>query len=203
MKILLASNNKHKAKEINEILYKEDAPDFELLAPADLGLENLDITEDGDTLEENARKKAAGFYEKAEAPCFADDTGLEIDALGGMPGVRSARYSGVYGDDAANRAKVLAALENVPDAKRTARFRTVICYFDGSQAAYAEGICEGRITNEERGANGFGYDPIFIPDGYRETFAEMAPELKNRLSHRAKAAANFVELLKKKAPPKK
>lgn len=196
MKILLASNNKHKAEEINAILNKEATGGFELLIPSNLGLQDADITEDGETLEENARKKAEGFYKLAGTPCFADDTGLEIDALAGAPGVRSARYSGAYGDDAANRAKALAALKNVPAGKRTARFRTVICYYDGQNHAYAEGICEGRITNEERGTNGFGYDPIFAPNGYDQTFAQMPPELKNRLSHRAKAAANFVEILK-------
>ena len=159
--------------------------------------ELFDVVEDGLTLEENAFKKASEYHNLTVLPCFADDTGLEIDALNGEPGVHSARFAGEHGNDAENRKKVLYLLSNFPIEKRTAQFRTVICFYDGSKPYFIEGICKGKINFDEKGTNGFGYDSIFIPDGSTKTFAEMNPFEKNEISHRGKAIRNFVQFLKK------
>ncbi len=198
MKILLASNNRHKQRELQAI-FDENAPGLiDLVLPADVLDEKIDVIEDGDTLEANAMKKADEFYRTTGLPCIADDTGLEIDALNGAPGVHSARFAGEYGNDAANRKKALEQLEGVPIENRTARFRTVICFAGESGFEFVEGRCEGKIIDEERGKEGFGYDPIFVPESYDKTFAQMSPEEKNDISHRADAARNFVEILKKR-----
>jgi XTP/dITP diphosphohydrolase len=195
MKLLIGTNNKHKAREIQQILDKRNPGEVKLLTPAEVLGKVIDVEETGATLEENAFLKASKYFEMTKIPCFADDTGLEIDALSGLPGVQSARFSGVHGNDAANRKKVLDLLEDVPSEKRTARFRTVISFADGKNVKYFEGRCEGKIINEERGQNGFGYDSIFVPDEYKQTFAEMNPEKKNELSHRSKAVLNFLNYL--------
>ncbi|MBI5325964.1 MAG: RdgB/HAM1 family non-canonical purine NTP pyrophosphatase [Ignavibacteriae bacterium] len=196
MKLLIGTNNQHKVREIKEILDKEFQGIFEIVTPADVLDSSIDIEETGKTLEENAFLKSSEFYSLTNVPSISDDTGLEIEALNGEPGVNSARYSGVHGNDAENRKKVLNLLNGVPEEKRNARFRTVICYFDEGKAEFIEGICSGRINEEERGVNGFGYDPIFVPDGFDKTFAEMTSEEKNLLSHRGKAVRNLVEFLK-------
>lgn len=193
--ILIASNNKHKASEINEIFDKLTPFKVNLLLPADVGLSGLDVEESGLTLEDNAMLKAKAFYEKSGIPSFADDTGLEIDFLNGAPGVHSARFSGVHGNDPANRVKALQLLSGIEQTKRTARFRTVICYYDGNEAVFTVGICNGHISESEKGSGGFGYDSIFVPEGYSKTFAEMTPTEKNRLSHRSKAVNSFALLL--------
>jgi len=144
----------------------------------------LDVVEDTDTLEGNAELKARAFFDKAQIPVIADDTGLEIDALDGRPGVYSARFAGEDVTYADNRRKALELLANIPDKKRTARFRTVICYFDGKRKEFIEGRCDGKIIFEDRGDAGFGYDQIFMPDGYDRTFAEMSADEKNAISHR-------------------
>jgi XTP/dITP diphosphohydrolase len=196
MKILLASNNKHKAKEILDKV-QEAKLEVEILMPGEVFPDVLDVEETGQTLEENAFLKANFFYKKFNLPTLADDTGLEVDALGGEPGVFSARFSGIYGDDMANRLKLLNLLKNVPEGKRTARFRTVICFIDNGNPTFFEGVCLGEITTEQRGEGGFGYDSIFVPKGYSLTFAEMSFEEKNRISHRSRAIERFVDFLKK------
>ncbi len=195
MKILLATNNRHKAKEIGQIFdaHKKDA--IEILLPKDVLTEPLDPVEDSPTLAGNAAKKAREFFEAAKIPTVADDTGLEIDALGGEPGVMSARYAGEHGDNQANRDKVLRELKDVPTEKRAARFKTVFCYFDGERERLVEGVCVGKIIDEERGDGGFGYDPIFVPDGYEQTFSEMSDSEKNAISHRGRATEKLFRLL--------
>ncbi len=198
MRILFGSNNEHKAKEIRNIFKKSSLKNIEIVVPKDLNI-NLDIEETGDTLEENAYLKSEGFYRASGLPSFADDTGLEIDALNGEPGVRSARFAGEESNDEKNRKKALRLLSEVPrDKPRTARFRTVICYIDENGANYSVGVCKGKIINKERGDNGFGYDPIFVPEGYDKTFAEMNQTEKNKISHRGRAINNFVKFLEKR-----
>ena len=195
-KIVFATNNKNKLAEIREMLA---GTGFEVLSLADIGCHD-DIPETAATLEGNALQKANYVYNKYATPCFADDTGLEVDALGGAPGVYSARYAGGEGHDSeANMAKLLAELGGNSD--RRARFRTVIALIEGGQEEpkLFEGIVTGEITADRRGGEGFGYDPIFRPDGHGETFAEMGHEMKNKISHRARAVAKLVEYLKQQA----
>ena len=195
-KIVFATNNKNKLAEIREMLA---GTGVEVLSLADIGCHD-DIPETAATLEGNALQKANYVYNKYATPCFADDTGLEVDALGGAPGVYSARYAGGEGHDSeANMAKLLAELGGNSD--RRARFRTVIALIEGGQEEpkLFEGIVTGEITADRRGGEGFGYDPIFRPDGHAETFAEMGHEMKNKISHRARAVAKLVEYLKQQA----
>jgi XTP/dITP diphosphohydrolase len=195
MKILIGSNNKHKAEEIQEIFDRVAPKKVKILTPSDVLDEILDIIEDGDTLEKNALLKARGFNQASGIACIADDTGLEIDALGGKPGVYSARFAGEDSNDKKNREKVLRMMADIKPENRTARFRTVICYCNGDDVWYVEGICKGQIIDEERGDAGFGYDPIFVPNGFGQTFAEMTPDQKNKLSHRGKAIENLIRKL--------
>ena len=194
LRIVFATNNKNKLAEIRDML--SDCG-IEILSLADIGCHD-DIPETSPTIEGNALQKAMYVYDKYNVDCFADDTGLEVRALGGEPGVRSARYAGGDGHDSeANMAKLLANLDGKDD--RRARFRTVIALVAGGSSTTFEGTVEGEITTERRGGEGFGYDPIFRPDGHAETFAEMGHEAKNKISHRAKAVAKLVEYLKQKA----
>ncbi|GIK10261.1 MAG: non-canonical purine NTP pyrophosphatase [Chloroflexota bacterium] len=185
MKLLLATNNKGKLRELRAIL--ADLP-LEILAPADIGL-TLEVDEDGLTYAENAAKKAVAFQRASGLVCLADDSGLEVDALGGAPGLRSARYSSKPG--ATDRDRRMTLLQNLADKPRpwTARFRATMAVAgpDGS-VEIAEGICEGEISPEERGSGGFGYDPVFFIPEFGRTMAELPEETKNRLSHRARAA---------------
>ncbi len=185
MKLLLATNNKGKLRELQAIL--ADLP-LEILAPADIGL-TLEVDEDGLTYAENAAKKAVAFQRASGLVCLADDSGLEVDALGGAPGLRSARYSSKPG--ATDRDRRMTLLQNLADKPRpwTARFRATMAVAgpDGS-VEIAEGICEGEISPEERGSGGFGYDPVFFTPEFGRTMAELPEETKNRLSHRARAA---------------
>lgn len=185
MKLLLATNNKGKLRELQAIL--ADLP-LEILAPADIGL-TLEVDEDGLTYAENAAKKAVAFQRASGLVCLADDSGLEVDALGGAPGLRSARYSSKPG--ATDRDRGMTLLQNLADKPRpwTARFRATMAVAgpDGS-VEIAEGICEGEISPEERGSGGFGYDPVFFIPEFGRTMAELPEETKNRLSHRARAA---------------
>jgi XTP/dITP diphosphohydrolase len=163
--------------------------------PRPLGIP--DVVEDADTLLGNARLKAAAVGAAAELPAISDDTGLEVDALGGAPGVRTARYAGEHATYADNRAKLLRDLSGVPDDRRTARFRTVamVVWPDGREIA-VEGVCEGRIAPREIGTRGFGYDPVFIPaDGDGRSFSEMSDAEKNDISHRGRALRALVEAL--------
>ena len=208
MKIVFATNNEHKLSEIRAIL----GPQFEVVSLADIGCHE-DIPETGTTLEENALMKAEYVYQKYHLPCFADDTGLEVDALGGAPGVYSARYAAMEHpdqaelghDSEANMARLLRELGN--NNNRKARFRTVIALIEKKdvcpcgctsikQVQRFEGIVEGEITTEKSGKEGFGYDPIFRPDGYDKTFAELGMDVKNHISHRARAVAKLAEYLR-------
>ena len=182
MRLLIATQNPHKLGEIRQIFA---LPALELVAASDLAASPA-VIEDGATFEANAIKKAVTFALAAKLWALADDSGLEVDALEGAPGVFSARYAGEPVDYAANNAKLLRELAEVSDRK--ARFRCAIALASpGGRAQVVTGACEGRIIREARGARGFGYDPLFVPDGYEQTFAEMDGALKNRISHRAAA----------------
>ena len=188
-KLVFATNNAHKLEEVSAMLGDR----IELLSLRDIHCE-ADIPETGTTLEANALLKAQYVQEHYGLNCFADDTGLEVEALGGEPGVYSARYAGGEGHDSvANMRKLLARLEGVTD--RRARFRTVITLIRDGRTYEFEGTVEGTITTEPHGDGGFGYDPVFVPDGYDRTFAELG-EVKNAISHRARAVQKLVEFLK-------
>ena len=188
MKILFATNNAHKLSEVSEVL----GDGFRLLTPRDCGVTE-EIPETQPTLEGNALQKARYLHERTGLDCFADDTGLEVAALGGAPGVRSARYATDGHDFAANNRLLLKNLEGTTD--RRARFRTVIALILNGEEHLFEGIVEGRIIDAERGAEGFGYDPLFIPDGGDKTFAEMSAEEKNAVSHRGRAVRRLAAYL--------
>ena len=199
MKIVFATNNKNKLSEIREIL----GSGFEVMSLAEIGCHE-DIPETGDTLLDNAVQKARYVFEKYGYDCFADDTGLEVDALDGEPGVHSARYAeGTDHDSNANMDKLLYKLGD--ETRRTARFRTVIALLqkqqsgesagEGSVLHIFEGKVEGSIIKEKRGAEGFGYDPIFMPEGYDKTFAELGLDVKNQISHRARAVKKLADYL--------
>ena len=198
MKLVFATNNAHKLREIREILGDR----FEVLSLADIGCHE-DIPEDGATLEENSEAKALYVFNHYGYDCFADDTGLEVDALGGEPGVHSARYAeGTDHDSEANMRKLLAKLGN--NNNRKARFRTVITLIrkhqgesEGMRKDCFCGEVEGNISHEKHGTEGFGYDPIFVPDGYDQSFAELGEGVKNQISHRARAVKRLVEFLKR------
>ncbi|MDD5896852.1 MAG: non-canonical purine NTP diphosphatase [Prevotellaceae bacterium] len=202
MKIVFATNNKHKLDEIRNILGKQ----FEVLSLNDIGCHD-DIPETGTMLEENARQKAEYIYNKYHCNVFADDTGLEVEALDGEPGVYSARYAAVKNpnaqshDSEANMTTLLKELTGKENRK--ARFRTVISLIlipqkegQESLSTLFEGIVEGKIISERRGGEGFGYDPIFQPEGYDKTFAELGNNIKNTISHRARAVAKLAAHLK-------
>lgn len=210
MKIVFATNNQHKLDEIRSILGSK----FEVVSLADIGCHE-DIPETGTTLEENALMKAQYVYDHYHVSCFADDTGLEVEALNGAPGVYSARYASMASDTSsispashdseANMARLLRELEN--NNNRKARFRTVIALIEKKDVCPCgctsiklihkfEGIVNGEIIREKRGGEGFGYDPIFQPEGYTETFAELGLDIKNKISHRARATQKLAEYLK-------
>lgn len=193
MKIVFATNNKNKLAEIRDMLGDK----IEVMSLADINCHE-DIPETADTLEGNALQKARYVFDKYSMSCFADDTGLEVDALGGEPGVYSARYAGGEGHDSeANMAKLMQKLGD--NDNRKARFRTVIALITGfgyDGVKLFEGVAEGDIIREKRGGEGFGYDPIFRPEGYDKTFAELGHEIKNKISHRAMAVQKLVEYLK-------
>ena len=212
MKIVFATNNEHKLSEIRDILGES----IEVLSLKDIGCD-VDIPETGKTLEENALQKAQYVYDHYHIDCFADDTGLEVDALDGAPGVYSARFASMVSDSnqttpashdsEANMARLLKELGE--NNNRHARFRTVIALIQKKDVCPCgctsikeihkfEGIVEGEIIRERRGGEGFGYDPIFQPDGYDKTFAELGMEVKNHISHRARAVAKLCEFLNKK-----
>ena len=195
MRIIFATANRGKLREAAEVL----GPGFEVVSPADLGITE-DIPETGATLQENSLQKAQYLFDRTGLPCFADDTGLEVDALGGAPGIYSARYAGPGHDSEANMDKLLAELIRLDD--RRARFRTVVTLIlaDG-QPHFFEGCCEGSIAREKSGCGGFGYDPVFLPDAYPgRTLAEVSEEEKNAVSHRGKAIRAMAEWLRGKVP---
>ena len=190
MKVVLASRNKKKIRELETFL-SEISSDITVLSLDDIGFHD-EIVEDGDSFAANSKIKAL-VPARLGYIGVADDSGLEVDALGGEPGVYSARYSGEGATDEKNNAKLLKALENVPDDKRTARFRTVItCEFPDGREIVCDGVCEGRILREPRGADGFGYDPLFFYEPFGKTFAELSSDEKNSVSHRGRAMREFL-----------
>lgn len=196
MKIVFATNNQHKLEEIREIL----GDSFEVLSLRDIGCHE-DIPETGDTLMMNAIQKADYIYQHYHINCFADDTGLEVDALNGEPGVHSARYAeGTDHDSEANMTKLLHKLEGIDE--RSARFKTVIALVKEEEGIETirlfEGKIEGNITLQREGSEGFGYDPIFQPTSYDHTFAALGLDIKNHISHRARAVAKLADYLKNK-----
>lgn len=188
MKIVFATNNTHKLEEIRRMLRGS----HQIVSLAEIGCHE-DIPEEQDTLEGNALQKARYIKQHYGYDCFADDTGLEIDALGGCPGVYSARYAGEAKDSEANMRKVLAEMQGHSD--RRARFRTVIALILGNKEHLFEGKVEGEILTARQGSAGFGYDPVFRPDGYDRSFAEMDPDTKNSISHRGEATRKLAAFL--------
>lgn len=205
MKVILASQNKNKIKEINDILEKYD---MTVISRNDANLPDDEIVEDGNTFEDNSLIKATSirkmiidgnYNEYMNSPIIADDSGLMVDALGGAPGVYSARYAGEDCNQEKNNSKLLLELEKIPYEKRTACFVTVITMLYPDQTKIvARGECHGHIGLKPQGEGGFGYDPLFIPDGFDKTFSELGPEIKNKISHRAMA---LKELEKKLITP--
>lgn len=188
MNLIFASNNKYKLKEVSAILKGiVTVKSLDDAAIAD------DIAETGDTLEENAFIKADYVYRRTGLDCFADDTGLFVDALNGMPGVISARFAGEHCSPQDNNAKLLSLLEK--ESNRNAYFKTVICLVQNGKERYFEGVINGSISRTQKGTNGFGYDPVFVPEGFDKTFAELSAEEKNSLSHRAIAVRRMKEWL--------
>lgn len=189
--MIFATNNKHKLQEVRQML---DGI-VEVVSLADVGLEG-DIPETADTLQGNALQKAQWVYERTGRDCFADDTGLEVEALGGAPGVYSARYAGEHCSFDDNINKLLAALDGKEN--RRADFRTVICLIESGVARYFEGRVDGVILTERHGAEGFGYDPVFMPDRFALSFAEMPLDVKNQISHRGLATQKLVAYLRQR-----
>ncbi|MBN1949615.1 MAG: RdgB/HAM1 family non-canonical purine NTP pyrophosphatase [Bacteroidales bacterium] len=191
MKIIFATNNLHKLNEIRKAV-----PDsYEIYSLEEQAIQ-VEIPETSDTLEGNAIEKAMFIYENYGLNCFADDTGLEVEALAGAPGVYSARYAGPACSFEDNIVKLLSEMNGI--SNRKARFKTVIAFVENGEIVTFEGIINGQITTDRRGKEGFGYDPVFLPDQGKETFAEMSLEEKNRISHRALAVKKFTEYLSSK-----
>lgn len=187
-KLLFATSNTHKLNEIREITVNK----FDVLGLNDLQFDG-EIPETSPTIEGNAIQKARFIHDKFLLDCFADDTGLEVDALNGEPGVYSARYAGEHCSYFDNNVKLLAALQN--ESNKKARFRTVIALIYNNQLYTFEGVVEGKIVPQPKGNEGFGYDPVFVPEGYNQTFAEMISVLKNTISHRGLATAKLMSFL--------
>jgi XTP/dITP diphosphohydrolase len=213
MILALSTNNKHKAKEIEQIFLANHLDNWHLILPRDVLDTPFDVEENGSTLEENASIKAnALFYEinrdtnrnrvmfgQEILPVIADDTGLEVFALNCAPGVYSARYSGLPANDARNRQKLLADLDAFSGPQRRAQFRTALCLKTKNFEKFFIGICKGEIIDHETGENGFGYDSLFMPEGYDKTFAEMVDEDKNAISHRGRAIMNLIYFLREES----
>lgn len=188
MKLIFATNNAHKLREVSQVVGDR----FTLLTPRECGIDE-DIPEEQPTLEGNALQKARYIYARTGMDCFADDTGLEVDALGGEPGVRSARYATDGHDDEANKRLLLERMQGVE--ARGAQFRTAIALIIGGKEYLFEGIVRGNITLEEQGDGGFGYDPLFVAEGCEQSFAEISAEEKNAISHRGRAVRKLAEFL--------
>jgi XTP/dITP diphosphohydrolase len=191
MKIVFATNNAHKLGEVRQVVGEE----FEIVSLRECGIVE-DIPENEPTLEGNALAKARYIYNRTGLDCFADDTGLEVDALGGEPGVRSARYATDGRDDKANKRLLLERMEGVEN--RSAQFRTAVALIMGGKEYLFEGVVRGEISHEELGDGGFGYDPLFLPEGRKESFAQMSAEDKNAISHRGRAVRALAEFLNSK-----
>ncbi len=188
MKIIFATNNKNKVEEIKHLSHQK----FEIFTLQEMGID-IDIPEPHDTLEANATEKSSTIYKLTNEAVFSEDTGLEVEALGGAPGVKSARYAGEGRNMQDNIDKLLAELNNKPS--RAARFRTVVSLIIGGKEYQFEGVCNGHITTAQDGTNGFGYDPVFIPEGSNTTFANMDISEKNKFSHRKKAVQQLIHFL--------
>ena len=188
MKIIFATNNKNKVEEIKHLSHKN----FQILTLQEAGID-IDIPEPHDTLEANATEKSSTIYTITNEAVFSEDTGLEVDALGGAPGVKSARYAGEGRNMQDNIDKLLQELKDKPT--RAAQFRTVVSLIIAGKEYQFQGICKGHITNEMAGTNGFGYDPVFIPEGSNNTFANMDIAEKNKFSHRKKAVQQLIDFL--------
>ncbi len=188
--LIFATNNRNKVAEIQSLV----GPNFTIIPLKEAGIE-IDIPEPHDQLEDNAKEKALTIFNMTNQNCFSEDTGLEIIALGGAPGVKSARYAGENSNAQSNIDLVLSNMKGVEN--RTAQFRTVICLIWENQTYYFEGICKGQILSNMQGENGFGYDPIFVPDGASKSFANMTMEEKNTFSHRKKAVTQLFDFLGK------
>lgn len=188
--LIFATNNRNKVAEIQSFV----GPNFTIIPLKEAGIE-IDIPEPHDQLEDNAQEKALTIFNMTNQNCFSEDTGLEIIALGGAPGVKSARYAGEKSNAQSNIDLVLSNMAGVEN--RTAQFRTVICLIWENQTYYFEGICKGQILSNMQGENGFGYDPIFVPDGASKSFANMTMEEKNTFSHRKKAVTQLFDFLGK------
>lgn len=188
MKILIASNNQHKIIEFQAIFRTLD--NIKFLTPRDLNLE-IEIEENGTTFEENSIIKAKKYFEISKIPTIADDSGLIVPDLNNEPGIYSARYAGIGSTDNLNRQKLLENIKLKGLIEPKAKFICIICFYDGNNEYIFNGECQGKIIDNERGNNGFGYDPIFVPDGFSLTFAELNSEIKNKISHRAKALEKF------------
>jgi len=191
MRFIFATNNQHKVDEIRKVLPQN----LEIVTLKEAGI-NIDIPEPHETLEENAVEKCSVIHKMTQGNCFSEDTGLEVEALNGEPGVKSARYAGEGRNTQDNIDKLILNLKDNPNRK--ARFRTVVALIWNNEQYLFEGICDGRIIDEQTGREGFGYDPVFIPDGSDKTFAEMSLEEKNQFSHRAKAVTKLITFLQDK-----
>lgn len=192
-KIVVSTGNQNKVNEIKNIL--KDLP-FEILSKNEIGLKDIEVVEDGKTLEENSIKKAKALAKEVDYIVIADDSGLFVDALNGQPGVYSSRYGGEEGNDTRNNEKLLEELKGVALEKRTGRFKAVIALIkENKEILTISGQCEGRIIFEEKGNNGFGYDPLFVPNGFDKSFGELDENIKNQISHRAKALLKLKQLL--------
>ena len=192
MKLIFATNNEHKVDEIKTVVGAQ----FEIITLKEAGID-IDIPEPHDTLKENASEKSGTIHKLTGLSCFSEDTGLEVDALNGEPGVKSARYAGEVKSFDKNIDKLLTNLQGKEN--RRARFRTVISLILDEKEYFFEGICEGKIIDDRRGNNGFGYDPVFVPEGENRTFAELDMSEKNKFSHRKKATDKLLSFLKNSA----
>jgi len=196
MRIVAATQNKHKIEEMSAITKKFG---MHIVSRSEAGVPDFEIEEDGQTFEENSEKKAREIMAACNEITIADDSGLMVDALDGAPGVYSARFAGKESNDEKNNEKLLELLKDVPIEKRSAKFVSVITVvYPNGEKIVARGECKGHILYEAEGSNGFGYDPLFMPDGYDKTFGELSAEEKNKISHRSIALQNLREQLNKK-----
>ncbi len=195
MRVLIGTNNKHKLKEIEDIFNLFDFHKFTFLLPNQISNDTFDINENGSSFEENSKIKAREFFNLFHLPVICDDSGLQVDVLGGEPGIFSARYAGDNANDITNRKKLITNLLNLGLSHAPARFVCGMTYYDGNNMIYSEGYCNGNVITTELGEGGFGYDPIFIPDGHNITFAEINQIDKNSISHRANAIQHLIHNL--------
>ena len=199
MKLVLATRNIGKVRELSDMLSQQCS--IEVLSMKDFP-KAPHVVENGETYQDNATKKAVDIAKYSGILALADDSGLEVDAIRGAPGIHSARYAGLDASDTDRIAKLLSAIRDVPDNERTARFKCAVALAEpGGRADVVVGVCDGKIIREPRGNLGFGYDPVFVPHGYDQTFAELGDQIKNRISHRAKALRMALKLIERTYMP--